>query len=249
MVKASDRTISVTRMKIKSADQYLQNGRLAFHLVIFLCMLLPAFVWHNKIIFLVGNNFRLFPMRLVLQALMRAFQMALCWWAVVRIFLMVLVQMEQVITQMYGRGNGKMAHSLPIHRLHYLKHLPMARAQFLIIHFYIAGGLSHPNDTVAQNALWSLDLTLPLEKMVWQKQTPVPGPCRMLSVDGVQDGYLYVFSGVELYRDSVAGNVQRKYLKDAYRFHPQNGWRPSRTFRILLPRHLLRYFLRVSRTC
>jgi SSS family transporter len=88
---------------------------------------------------------------------------------------------------------------------------------------YIAGGLLHPNDTSAQNTFWSLDLTLPLEKMIWQKQTPVPGPGRMLCVAGVQGEHLYIFSGVELYSDAN-GKLQRKYLKDAYRFHPRKGW-------------------------
>lgn len=87
---------------------------------------------------------------------------------------------------------------------------------------YVAGGLLHPNDTVAQNTFWSLDLTLPREKMTWQKQAPVPGPGRMLCVAGIQDEHLYIFSGVELYHDT--NGLQRKYLKDAYRFHPQKGW-------------------------
>jgi SSS family solute:Na+ symporter len=103
---------------------------------------------------------------------------------------------------------------------------PLANASGVILNntLYLAGGLSHPNDTITQRGMWSLELTLPQEKMVWKKQAPVPGPGRMLSVAGVQDEHLYIFSGVELYYDAVAGKTQRKYLTDAYRFHPQKGW-------------------------
>jgi len=104
--------------------------------------------------------------------------------------------------------------------------MPLAYCAAAVLNntLYVAGGLSRPNDSIAQDVLWSLNLTLPQDQMVWEKQARVPGPGRMLSVAGVQDGNFYIFSGVELYVDSVTQKVQRKYLRDAYRFHPHKGW-------------------------
>lgn len=103
---------------------------------------------------------------------------------------------------------------------------PLANSTGVILNntLYLIGGLSHPTDTVTQNIFWSLDLMSPKEKMTWQIRQPLPGPARMLAVAGKQNDQLYVFSGVELYQDKATGNVQRNYLKDAYRFHPQKGW-------------------------
>jgi SSS family transporter len=89
---------------------------------------------------------------------------------------------------------------------------------------YIAGGLTHPDARKAENTLWSLDLTLPLNEMVWVEQRAIPGEGRMLSVAGALEDYFYLFGGAQLYYDSTTGKTQRRYLADAHRFHPATGW-------------------------
>jgi SSS family transporter len=103
---------------------------------------------------------------------------------------------------------------------------PLANSTGVILDdiFYVIGGLGHPDDTATLNIFWSLDLKAPREQMRWQELDPLPGPGRMLAVAGVQDGHLYVFSGGSLTFDETTGKAQRRYLNDAYRFHPQKGW-------------------------
>lgn len=104
--------------------------------------------------------------------------------------------------------------------------IPLANCTGAILNntLFIAGGISKPDTAVAENTLWSLDLTVTKNEMQWKKQVPIPGPGRMLSVAGVQDGHLYIISGVELIEDKSSGKAQRKYLEDAYRFDPGKGW-------------------------
>lgn len=101
---------------------------------------------------------------------------------------------------------------------------PLANATGAILNntLYVIGGLANPADTASQNIVWSLDLSMG-KNAKWQELDPLPGPARMLAVAGVQDGHLYVFSGVELYFDKTTEKAQRRYLKDAYRFHPPDG--------------------------
>lgn len=82
---------------------------------------------------------------------------------------------------------------------------------------YVAGGLEKPEDKSAGQNFWSLDLASAQKS--WKILKGWPGPARMLSVAGAQKGAFYLFSGVEL----VEGN--RKYLKDAYQYLPEKGWK------------------------
>jgi N-acetylneuraminic acid mutarotase len=81
---------------------------------------------------------------------------------------------------------------------------------------YVAGGIETPEDRSAGQNFWSLDLSLAQKS--WKILESWPGPSRMLSVAGAQDGVFYLFSGVEL----VDG--KRQYLKDAYKYSPAEGW-------------------------
>lgn len=81
---------------------------------------------------------------------------------------------------------------------------------------YIAGGTEKPDDKIAGNNFWALDLNA-LEKG-WEVLPTWPGAPRMLSVAGAQKDAFYLFSGVAL----INGN--REYLKDAYRYRPETGW-------------------------
>lgn len=89
---------------------------------------------------------------------------------------------------------------------------------------YIAGGLIKPDDKHASKNFWSMDLSHPVNKKRWTILDTWPGPERMLSVSGVQNGSFYLFSGAAL-TDDGKGSVKRRYLKDAYEYTPGNGWK------------------------
>lgn len=82
---------------------------------------------------------------------------------------------------------------------------------------YVMGGIVKPDDKTASNSFWSLDLAATHKE--WKILESWPGEGRMLSVAGVMDHSIYLFSGVALI------NGQRKYLTDAYSFSPASGWK------------------------
>lgn len=86
---------------------------------------------------------------------------------------------------------------------------------------YIAGGSRTPTSTTALSSFYALDLSA--EPLHWQELKSWPGPSRMLSVAAVFGDHFYLLSGVDLTADA-AGNPERHYLTDAYRFHPTRGW-------------------------
>lgn len=86
---------------------------------------------------------------------------------------------------------------------------------------YIAGGSRTPTSTTALSGFYALDLSA--EPLRWQELKSWPGPPRMLSVAAVLDDHFYLLSGVDLTADAT-GNPERRYLTDAYRFHPTHGW-------------------------
>ncbi len=81
---------------------------------------------------------------------------------------------------------------------------------------YVMGGISTPDAKTTGTNFWSLDLAA--DQKEWKILETWPGVGRMLSVAGVQNGSVYLFSGVEL----IGG--QRKYLIDAYSYSPEKGW-------------------------
>ena len=83
---------------------------------------------------------------------------------------------------------------------------------------YIAGGIHTSDAKAASSDCWSINLAAPPNSRQWKQEASIPGPGRMLSVAGVQDGAFFVFSGVEL----VDG--QRRYLNDAYRLNANGEW-------------------------
>jgi N-acetylneuraminic acid mutarotase len=86
---------------------------------------------------------------------------------------------------------------------------------------YIAGGIDAPEATTALRQFWSLDLDR--QPLAWEELEVWPGPARMLSVAAVLDGAFYLCSGVELSAGDD-GKPVRKYLRDAYRYRPGQGW-------------------------
>jgi solute:Na+ symporter, SSS family len=103
--------------------------------------------------------------------------------------------------------------------------LPAAVANFAMVQMgpmvYILGGAQTPDGDTAEPIFWALNTARP--NLTWEVLEPWPGPGRIFPVAGVQDGALYVMSGAELYRGE-GGNVQRRYLRDAYRYRPGSGW-------------------------
>ncbi len=87
---------------------------------------------------------------------------------------------------------------------------------------YVAGGLETPKSTGALHQLWAMDLgeTNPS----WRELEPWPGPPRMLAVAAVRHGSFYLFSGCNL-SEGKDGSVIRDFLRDAYCFTPNKGWR------------------------
>jgi N-acetylneuraminate epimerase len=89
---------------------------------------------------------------------------------------------------------------------------------------YIAGGLLNPESTSAAKIFWSLDLSGLGQKSEWKQLETWPGSPRMLAVAGTQGGSFFLFSGTDLH-PKEGGQTEREYLKDAYQFIPQKGWK------------------------
>lgn len=81
---------------------------------------------------------------------------------------------------------------------------------------YIAGGIKTPDSKSTEKNFWSLDLSN--KEAQWKELPSWPGPSRMFSVAGSQDGDFYLFSGAEL-RDG-----KREYLRDAYKYKLSGVW-------------------------
>ena len=87
---------------------------------------------------------------------------------------------------------------------------------------YVAGGTTSP-DPLGADALadvWSLDLSR--ADAAWKPVTPLPGPGRMHAVAAVQEGSLFVVSGIRRVADA-SGRFTLEYLKDGYRLSPSTG--------------------------
>lgn len=82
---------------------------------------------------------------------------------------------------------------------------------------YMAGGTETADAKNAEKNFWALDLSQ--DQKAWKILAAWPGPSRMLAVTGAQGGSFYLFSGAGL-EDGV-----RNYLKDAYQYTPDMGWK------------------------
>lgn len=81
---------------------------------------------------------------------------------------------------------------------------------------FIAGGL-RTSSSSSENKFLCLDLKQKTSS--WQELASWPGPSRMMAVAGSDNKRFYLFSGAEL------SNGKRAYLKDAYSFSEQEGWK------------------------
>jgi N-acetylneuraminic acid mutarotase len=69
---------------------------------------------------------------------------------------------------------------------------------------------------------WSLDLDS--KELAWKELAAWPGPERMLAVAGAGHDAFYLFSGASL-APSPSNKPVRNYLRDAYRYKPNEGWK------------------------
>lgn len=101
---------------------------------------------------------------------------------------------------------------------------PLANACGALVgkNLYVAGGQEMPDAAVASNALYRLDLAA--AKPSWVELQPCPGSDRMLAVAAGFDGAFWMVGGVDLIVGKN-GLPERKYLKDAYRYDPDKGWK------------------------
>ncbi len=86
---------------------------------------------------------------------------------------------------------------------------------------YIVGGQEKLNATATTAAVYRIDLSATRPK--WEAIVACPGGGRMLAVAAAFDGAFWLVSGVDLVANK-AGQAERKYLKDAYRYDPGKGW-------------------------
>src|SRR5690606_33625737 len=83
---------------------------------------------------------------------------------------------------------------------------------------YVAGGTANPDSKESEGVFWCLDLSKSDSERKWEILPSWPGPSRILGVAGTQGEAFYLFSGANL-KDG-----KREYLKDAYKYTPENGW-------------------------
>lgn len=88
---------------------------------------------------------------------------------------------------------------------------------------YVAGGLHAPDSKEAVSDFYMLDLSAAPESRQWQQLPTWPGAARMLSVAGASGNTFFLFSG------AAFSKGERSYLRDAYRYHPDSGWKACAT--------------------
>ena len=89
---------------------------------------------------------------------------------------------------------------------------------------YLAGGQETADAGEAAGHFWSLEARSSGHTAGWRVERTWPGPGRILAaVAGCGDS-LYLMGGASL-RRQADGSVIRQYLRDAFRFHPREGWK------------------------
>lgn len=84
---------------------------------------------------------------------------------------------------------------------------------------YIAGGQEKPDGPALKN-VWCIDLSAHAPQ--WKEVEACPGAGRILAVASGFGGSFWLASGAELV--TKGDTFERKYLRDAYRYDPGQGW-------------------------
>ncbi len=87
---------------------------------------------------------------------------------------------------------------------------------------YVAGGQEKPDATETLKTMYRIDLAA--EQPAWQEVEAWPGGGRMLAVAASYDGAFWLAGGTDLVAGKD-GKAERRYLKDAYRYDPDRGWK------------------------
>ncbi len=87
---------------------------------------------------------------------------------------------------------------------------------------YVAGGIERPDSNETSNRAWQIDFRA--KSPQWAELNTWPGSSRMLAVAAGFNGAFWLIGGVDLTVEKD-GTAQRRYLTDAYRFDPLNGWK------------------------
>lgn len=86
---------------------------------------------------------------------------------------------------------------------------------------YVAGGSTEPGEKAASNRVFNICMTAP--KPTWKELAPLPAEPRILPIAAAREDTFYLFGGAAL--EAKDGKVVRRYLRDAWSFHPARGWR------------------------
>jgi N-acetylneuraminic acid mutarotase len=87
---------------------------------------------------------------------------------------------------------------------------------------YVAGGQEKPDAPAALKTLYALDLAA--NTPAWKELPACPGPGRILAVAAAFDDSFWVLGGCSL-SPGDDGLPKRTYLRDAYRFDANSGWK------------------------
>lgn len=98
--------------------------------------------------------------------------------------------------------------------------LTSAVAEVLGERVFVAGGYGASTPRESTATFLQLDLSAPQPS--WQALPSWPGPKRAQAVMAALDGAIYLLSGLEL--KAVPADTPPRYLTDAYRFRPSQGW-------------------------
>ncbi|WP_316785037.1 galactose oxidase [Pedobacter frigiditerrae] len=133
-------------------------------------------------------------------------------------------------------GSNELGHSAKVYAISYHKgelHIeklrdlpqPLANMSGALVKgkLYIAGGLAKPDAQEAASVFYNIDLAKG-NKATWNVLETWPGEPRMLAVAGSCSGKFYLFSGTNLFKNA-AGELERKYLTDAFSYEPGKGWK------------------------
>lgn len=101
------------------------------------------------------------------------------------------------------------------------KPLAMLAAAQVGNHLYAAGGMDRPDATAAQKIFLVLDLSNPTAG--WRELDYLPGPERFFATAGSDGQSFYLIGGARLVPDAQ-GKPQREWLRDAWRYAPDQGW-------------------------
>lgn len=86
---------------------------------------------------------------------------------------------------------------------------------------YIAGGQESPSSRTTIGRAFRLRVNAQSPR--WEEIPSWPGPPRMLAVAASIEKSFWIIGGVDLVA-SPDGKLERRYLKDVYRFDPATGW-------------------------